>query len=191
MKKYIISLLVFCFVNVFYFSQAQDKVQSIRTLYQKVNESIAACKGEECSLFCNEVTVNSKNKSWRAVGIFKQNIQFWYSDQPEFYKESYPEQGENGVGALEKINVETKSTYKENKEFLFEEGKLVFFYYTYAYNQEPMQKQEYRFYFSNDQLIKFIATTSVAEKDRMYKEKDWKIVLSGAKEYQKLFLKTF
>lgn len=185
------AIFIFYFIGFCTFSQAQDKTQPIRTLYQKVNEAIAACKNNECEMYCNELVVNSKNNQWRAVGVFKKIIQFWYTDQPEFYKEEYPEQGETGVGALQKVVIETKSTYRENIELLFDKGNLVFFYYNYAYNQEPTEKQEYRFYFSNDQLVKFIANTAVSESDRTYKEKEFQIILDMAKEYQKLFLKSF
>ena len=61
-------------------------VKSIREHYYKLAGKIKTCNETddrlECGVYLDEVNINAKNGSWRAVGIFNYQVRFWYDDQP-------------------------------------------------------------------------------------------------------------
>jgi hypothetical protein len=101
-------------------------VLEIKKLYAETAAAIAlAQQGEPGGLYCNELTVNSRNGSWRAVGNYSERIAFWYSDQPEFTASA----GGDGKAALAKVEVsETAAARSWYREFFFAGGRLLFFF---------------------------------------------------------------
>ena len=102
---------------------AEDpEVQAIKKLYAETAAAIAlAQKGEAGGLYCNELTVNSRNGSWRAVGNYLKKIAFWYGDQPEFAAM----EGKRAETVLAKVEVrETAAVRYLYREFFFAGGNV-------------------------------------------------------------------
>lgn len=183
-------------VHLISFIHAQEKqIKDISDIYKTVTASIDSAEKDADYMmygpyYCNQLLVNTGNKPWRAVGIYEKNIKFWYIDEPNHNKEIDVEK--NGIGVLRKISTVVHSTYTENSEYLFnEKGQLIFFYYKYNYNNGDPETQEYRFYFSKNILIKYIATVPPTTTDKFYKKEDFNKVLKKAKQYQAMFLNSF
>ena len=107
--------------------RAEDEaIGEIKKLYAENAAAIArARKGEAGGLYCNELTVNSLDGSWRAVGNYLKKAVFWYSDQPEFAVAS----GMGAATVLAKVEVSELAAVRSlYSEFLFEGGALVFFF---------------------------------------------------------------
>jgi hypothetical protein len=104
----------------------EPAIREIKALYGETASAIAlAQKGEWGGLYCNELTVNSRSGSWRAVGNYSKKVVFWYSDQPEFAVA----EGNRSESVLAKVEVrETAAVRSFYREFLFANGKLVFFF---------------------------------------------------------------
>ncbi|HPI00278.1 MAG TPA: hypothetical protein PK772_08110 [Chitinophagaceae bacterium] len=187
--KYTLTLFFTLIISSSIYAQS-EKIKQIRSDYEETTAAINSCDDDpECTFYCNQFTINSNNKAWRAVGIYNKTIKFWYTDQPDMNTEGGA--GKDGIGVLKKITITTKSTYTENLEYLFDDkGQLQFFYYTYAYNTQDPEKQEYRFYFSNNKLLYFTEKTDKSVKNKNYKKQSWLQILKDAKKYQTTFLNT-
>lgn len=183
MRKVILFLSCFLFATVI-FSQ-EEKIKEIRDLYAKTQENIAACLNPETAstsgLYCNELTVNSTNGSWRAVGNYLKTIKFWYTDDPTLDGE------DNDLMVLSKIEVNSNWAVgnKNYTEFLYNDGKLVFSFQkdaSYAYIEKPF---ETRWYFADEKPILYmegqeIKTIPSAEQ-----------IQKMSKSLTRLFLETF
>ncbi len=145
MKRYLLPLLVClsCIAN------AQTETE-IKNHYQNVNKQITESieHGFEGSLFCNEWVTNKNSKSWRAVGNYNETIDFWYTDDPNMAVSL----GVNPKNFLLKINITRKSSaLKTNEEYLYKEGKLVFYY---SQEGEEGNARETRIYFNAKGMFK-------------------------------------
>ena len=163
-----------------------DDLQTIRSWYKQVNDGIKLCieKSPECSWYQNELIINKDMLGWRAVGNYKKTVNFWYDDDPAKCDEC----GEEGLGVLKKVEVKVDSEYKTWMEFLFKEGKLIFFYYKYERGEE---QQQLRFYFREGILIEHKESVQPEGEFPAYSKKDNQKVLKMAMKYQQLFLNGF
>ncbi|HMU44863.1 MAG TPA: hypothetical protein PKC72_00785 [Chitinophagaceae bacterium] len=107
------------------FLSAQSE-NDIRNYYNEVNNQIKESieNGYEGPLFNNHWIVNKNGRSWPAVGIYEGITDFWYNDTPDHIDE-----GQKLETVLLKVITKQRSTsYVINEEYLFQNGKLVFFY---------------------------------------------------------------
>jgi hypothetical protein len=163
--------------------EAEDPgVQEIKRFYAETAAAIAlAQKGEAGGLYCNELTVNSRNGSWRAVGNYSKKVAFWYNDQPEFAVAE--NQGAETV--LAKVEVrETAAVRSLYREFFFVNGRLLFFFRSERSGDEPASEE--RIYFKDSKpVLRLIGQGKGSESigtDAISRE---------AQYWQKLFLLSF
>ncbi len=164
------------------FSQNQD-VQHIRDVYQEVNNQIKECKtaeeaGEPCGFYNSKIVINANNQPWRAVGNYKKHESYWHTDDPGMADMMEV----NPASMLSKVSSQTNSTYELYEEYLFEDGQLIFYYYSYNYGDEG--KEEYRFYFKDQQLISFVKKNETEDEDTYSKEDAEKILKLADKKIQ-------
>jgi len=158
-----------------------EAVRAIKQFYAETAVAISlAQKGEPGGLYSNELVINSRNGSWRAVGNYRKTMTFWYSDQPEFVAQ----EGKSPESALGKVEInETASVRSLYREFLFKEGNLVFYFQREKAGEES--DLEERCYFADNNLLVRLAPG--AETERFTPQP----IFQEAKYLQKLFLSTF
>ena len=183
--------VIFLFITTS--ATAQSEVE-IRNHYQDINKKITESKeqGYEGSLYCNQWVANKNGKSWPAVGIYQETIQFWYNDDPNHL----PVSERDPKTVLQKINISRKaSALTTNEEYLFQNGKLVFYF---RHEGEEGNEWETRMYFNSKGM--FISSVKANGRELTAKDflqedyKDFKPnsvpTLKKAKEYQELFVKS-
>jgi len=173
---------------------AQSEVE-IRNHYQDINKKITESKeqGYEGSLYCNEWVANKNGKSWPAVGIYQETVQFWYDDDPNHL----PASERNPKNVLMKVNISGKaSALTTNEEYLFQNGKLVFYF---RHEGEEGNEWETRVYYNNKgssfkSSVKangkeLTAKDFLTDEYRNFKPKPLSIMAEGRK-LQELFIKS-
>jgi hypothetical protein len=140
-----------------------DAVAVIQKRYSEVRARIelalkAEKEGVGAGLYATELVTNSHNAPWRAVGNYRKVITFWYTDQPDFaVNDNLPPEG-----VLIKIDVRIEaSVRRENEEYLFDKGKVVFYFHRVQYGDEPAQ--ETRFYFRDGKVVRALSGTKILE----------------------------
>lgn len=154
MRKQIFTVLILIY-SLTCLSQI-DQINNIREHYKDVNQKISTCLESVedefyCDFYCNEIKLNTNNKSWRALGIFNKTIRFWYSDSPHFM----PLIEKREQDALQKVEItELISDRESYTEILYKEGELIFYFYkdVSGFNEHI----EERFYFSKGKLIRYL-----------------------------------
>jgi hypothetical protein len=185
-------LLFFCAISLSCLAQTEA---SIRKYYIEVNKKIAesAEQGFEGPLYQNQLVVNKNGKSWPAVGNYADTTNFWYDDDPNHL----PATERNPKNVLLKVNINRKASHlSTQEEYLFKDGKLLFYY---CYQAEEGNVWETRVYYNNkSQLIK----TSVKANDKALTSQDFTkeeykdfkpnttTILANGKNYQDLFIKS-
>lgn len=174
---------------------AAQNVSDIRQYYTEINNKITQSleQGFEGPLYNNHWVTNHHNRSWPAVGNFSQTTDFWYDDPP--YR--LPAEEKDPKTVLVKVTMSRISSHlKADEEYLFKDGKLLFYFRKDA---EEGQQWETRVYFdSSGTVIK----TSVKANNRELTDKDFlteefrdfrpdpAAILDAGKTYQELFLKS-
>ncbi len=189
MKKILFSF----FVSLPLWGAAQTET-AIREHYTDVNKRIAesAEQGFEGSLYNNQWVVNRNGRSWPAVGIYTETTDLWYDDPPDHL----PASERDPKTVLLKINISRRSSaLLANEEYLFKDGKLLFYY---SRQGEEDNLRETRLYFNSKGPFKSVVKANGRElnaADLTTEEyKDLKPnpagIQSAAKKYQDLFVKT-
>ncbi len=167
MKRTITLLLSILFAGISISAQAADKiVAATNSLYADVAEKARLCEtdddqGQYGELVMNELTVNSRDHQWRAVGIYGQRHRFFYKGVEGDEKRLYPDQ-------LVFVKSERRSsnrTYRE--EYLYSAAGALIYYIQRAENDE-MVPAERRIYFSGPRAIRLIDDGKA--RDRMSKQ---------------------
>lgn len=138
--------------------KAQTETE-IRTHYQEINKKITESReqGFEGPLYCNVWTTNKNGKSWPAVGRYEETTEFWYDDDPDHL----PAADRNPKTVLQKINIKRiSSALQTQEEYLFKNGKLVFYY---SREGEEGNLWETRLYFNTKGLFKSIVKANDKE----------------------------
>jgi hypothetical protein len=189
MSKYFFTLLLILPL----FSIAQTETD-IRKHYQEVNKQITSSiqEGYEGPLYNNHWVSNKYGKSWPAVGIYTENTDYWYNDDPYHILASE----RNPKNVLLKVNVTRKSAaMTTTEEYLYQNGKLIFYY---TLEGEEGNKMEARLYFNAKGLFK----SSIKANDKELTSKELLSdtyryfnpnpvgVLASSKNYQELFVKS-
>ncbi|MCR9249957.1 MAG: hypothetical protein NXI20_06010 [bacterium] len=145
MKYFSLVIPLLLYLNVF--SQNSD-IDAIRTHYTEIGKKSGNCE-MDC-LYLNELKVNANDQPWRAVGNYEKTIQFWYNDDPKQCDEC----GTDGENVLIKVVIdESGSSYSIHQEYLYLEGDLIFHYHI---SEDENAKEEYRYYFKDQILIKMM-----------------------------------
>lgn len=142
-------MVIICFLPVAGTVTQNPGVQEIKKFYAKTAAAIAlAQKGEAGGLYCNELTVNSRNGSWRAVGNYAKRVFFWYSDQPEFAEA----ESQRAEAVLAKVEIrETAAVNSLYREFFFSGGRLLFFFRSEKAGDVAVSEE--RLYFREGKLM--------------------------------------
>ena len=118
---------------------------SIRSHYTEVNKRIAESieHGFEGPLYNNHWETNKNGKSWPAVGLYSEITDFWYDDDPNHL----PASERNPKNVLLKVTVTRHSSHLLTiEEYLYKDGKLIFFFSSQA---EEGNAWETRVYFNS------------------------------------------
>ena len=122
-------------------------IDAIQTLYAASLADIASG-----SVYHNQYVANKDNKSWRALGAFKETIDVYYNDTMVM----------DGEIPIVKINVKTQeAATSSTEEYLFNnKGELVFVHYVSTVfdldapnNSRPLDR---RYYYKNGKVIRFM-----------------------------------
>lgn len=190
MKKILFLLSIFAPMLVF----AQTETD-IRNHYTEVNKQITESieHGFEGSLYNNHWETNKNGKSWPAVGNYSEITDFWYDDPPDHLSPS----DRNPKNVLLKVNMTRKAArFQLSEEYLFKDGKLLFYY---SLSAEEGSIVETRLYFKNNGVM-FKSSVKANELELTAKDflapdyKEFKpnpsVILREAKAFQDLFLKS-
>ena len=141
--------MTLCLFQAAVVATEDPQVQAIKKLYAETAATIAlAQKGEASGLYCNELAVNSRNGSWRAVGNYFKKIAFWYSDQPEFAVA----ESQKAETVLAKVEVhEITAVRSLYREFFFAGGRLLFFFRSEKSGGESVSEE--RLYFMDGKPV--------------------------------------
>lgn len=187
--------IIFFFLLFISFGCAAQTETDIRSHYTEVNKQIEESieHGYEGSLYNNHWETNKNGKSWPAVGRYTETTDFWYDDDPNHL----PATERNPKNVLLKVNVSRNSSHLlTNEEYLYKDGKLLFFFSSMA---EEGNTWETRIYF-NSKGVMFKSSVKANDKELTAKDltteeyKDLKpnpvTVMADGKKYQDLFLKS-
>lgn len=176
------------------FATAQTEA-TIRSHYTEVNKQIAESieHGFEGPLYNNQWVTNKNGRSWPAVGNYTETTDFWYDDPPDHISAAE----RNPKNVLLKVNVSRKASHlMTNEEYLYKDGKLLFFY---SHEGEEGNEWETRMYF-NTKGILFKSSVKANGKELTAKDftteeyKDFKpnavTTMAAGKKYQDLFVKS-
>lgn len=181
MKTVAVGFLVMFLVPAAGRSADEHALRAIKALYGETAAAIAlAQKGEGGGLYSNELVINSRGGSWRAVGLYSQKAVFWYSDQPEFVAA----EGRKERAALAKVEVrETAAAVSTYTEFLYMDGEPVFVFRKESGGGEPGEE---RVYLKGDRVL--LRSIGAKETQAAF---DPSSLLRAAAHWQKLFLLSF
>lgn len=187
--------LLFSFLLALPLLAAAQTEADIRKHYTDVNKRIteSISQGYEGPLYNNHWETNKNGKSWPAVGRYSETTDFWYDDAPEHL----PATERNPKNVLLKVNISRHSSHLlTNEEYLFKDGKLLFYFSSMA---EEGAIIETRVYFNNKGfLIKSSVKVNELELTaRDFLDPDQKdlkpkpaSILAEAKKLQELFVKS-
>jgi hypothetical protein len=168
----------------------------IRKHYNEVNEQIKESieQGFEGPLYQNQFVINKNGRSWPAVGNYSDTVNFWYDDPPDHL----PASERNPKGVLLKVtNSRLASGFRAIEEYLYKDGKLLFYY---SFEAEEGKKWETRVWFNkkgvafkllvkeNDKELSAKELASAAYSDQKHNAAG---IMKNAKNYQLLFLQSF
>jgi hypothetical protein len=159
MKKILLTILLIASFCVL--AAGQDKqIEDIRRIYQetirKINDAeraFAVAKKDggpaETNVFLLETQFNKGNTSYPAVGIFREEAKFYFT----FGK------GENPYpDALLKIETYThRSAAVEQREYYFDSGGRLIFYFEDPDAENMSKDEEMRIYFAGGKPIRILA----------------------------------
>ena len=187
-------ILLFLFIGQSFFATAQTEA-TIRTHYTEINKQMAESieNGFEGSLYNNQWVTNKNGRSWPAVGLYTETTDFWYDDDPNHL----PATERNPKNVLLKVNITRKASHlMSNEEYLYKDGKLLFYY---CNEGEEGNEWETRMYF-NTKGIMFKSSVKANGKELKAKDfltedyKDFRpnatATMANGKKYQDLFVKS-
>lgn len=160
MKTRILIIILACLSSALVNGQDKADIQYIRSKYKQVKMRI-------------DLSTNSKEKDNFYCAIWENNAYtsllgehtktlFWYNDTPDIIEEM----GEDPRTCLEMVidkhRIDNGQVYY--KEFLFDNGQLIFIYSKYMNQQK--KAQELRLYFKNNTLIKQLGEQGVQIGDK-------------------------
>jgi hypothetical protein len=176
------------------FAVGQTEI-TIRNHYTEVNKQIGESieHGFEGPLYNNQWITNKNGRSWPAVGNYTETTDFWYDDPPDHISAAE----RNPKNVLLKVNISRKASHLQaNEEYLYKDGKLLFYY---CHEGEEGNEWETRIYFNTKGIV-FKSSVKANGKELTTKDfltedyKDFKpnaiTTMANGKKYQDLFAKS-
>ena len=164
-------------------SAQHDKVLEIREYYKDVKAHSENAEPDSIWYYSDQIIRNTNDFQWRAIGTFHDTLIFWYSDPMEaaYLDET---QSRDSTWALALVTCSSQmSGMTQYREWLFKDGKLIFhFDKLNGYDEESTW--EYRYYFDNDKLIRFMQGGQIISF-----EDDPNVILQSGKDLLILFSK--
>lgn len=161
MRIILLPLLLLITVSGLFAQSDSSTVSKIDKAYSEVSAKARAVEtddeqGQYGDLFVNEISINSRNHQWRAVGIYQPVYKFFFKAKGESL---YPE-------TLVFVTVNRKISDRNYfEELLFDERTGLIFYKQRAENDAPTER---RVYFSNGKAFRIIEDGK--SRDRMTRE---------------------
>lgn len=179
-------LLIFLFAGtcVFGHGDMNEYKKEIDAYKQKLDGEISKCSEDEyCSWYKNHLVLNQLQNSWRAVGLYVKEVDFWYYDEPWAVVEENENASEEW--ALCRIDIRVKSSYMANIQYYFKEGEFVCYLAEEGYEGEV---NESKYYVHHDQMA---SAYSSANNDKEHLQEEFSYILRDAKKLQQMFLLAF
>lgn len=159
----------------------QDKVLQIRQHYSDIKNKILAMNTDSASpSFYGDILIkNISGAQWRAIGIYADTVKVYYSDLMSAHLE-------NGDSANALQYITQTAVYSDTKivrEWLFTNGNLSFYYEN---QKNSVQQEEFRFYFYNQKLIRYMQGGQIIGYDD-----DPKPILDEAQKLKHWFINSF
>ncbi len=188
MKNKIVFVSFFLFTALAVSAQSPNKaVESTRKAYADAAEKARLAEtddehGEIGELVMNELTVNSRNHQWRAVGIYGQAFKFFYKGGNS-EAHLYPDE-------LVMVKAERSvSNRKYKEEYLFDGNGRLIFYFQRAENDE-MVPAERRIYFDAGRAVRVIEDGKTRDKLSAADLRSAREVQAAAVKLRDVFLRT-
>ena len=188
MKNKIVFVSFFLFTALAVSAQSPNKaVESTRKAYADAAEKARLAEtddehGEIGELVMNELTVNSRNHQWRAVGIYGQAFKFFYKGGNS-EAHLYPDE-------LVMVKAERSvSNRKYKEEYLFDGNGRLIFYFQRAENDE-MVPAERRIYFDAGRAVRVIEDGKTRDKLSAADLRSAREVKAAAVKLRDVFLRT-
>jgi hypothetical protein len=163
---------------------AQDKrIEEIRRIYKETNERIAEAgkNFEESEIFLTEIHVNKSETPYPAIGIFKENISFYYTFGDR-EKNPYPNR------LLKIVTVTTRSAQVEYSELLFNAAGQLIFYFAKPEMESADRNGERRLYFAGGKPIRYQVGDKVIDVNGAAAKEDLRLVSEKQKRLMHIFI---
>jgi len=179
MKKEKNILIVISLILISFGAYSQDSdIKEIRSYYYGISNLI-----EKKQVYCNQIELNkfgADADNWPALGRYNYKATFWYNTAPA----QWDEDGEKSLLKVDEINI--YSANSEKREYLYKDGELIFCFI----NHEDVG--EYRFYFANNKLLKYIEKTKTEyDEEIIYNKNSSNDILEDGKRLLKYYLEMF
>lgn len=173
MKK---AFLLFILFIAFQTAAAQEKqIEEIKRIYgetgQKINAAekafAAAIKDggiAETDIFLSELNFNKSNTSYPAVGIFREDIKFYFTFGTG--ENPYPDR------LLKIVTFSYRSGAVEHREYYFNTSGQMVFYFEDPDMENMDRTEETRVYFSNGKLIRFQVGDDLSTDSPIFRRKN-------------------
>jgi len=158
-------------------SAQHDKVLEIRAYYKEVKSNIAINNPDSISYYYSDQIIRNRyDAQWRAIGIFHDTITYWYGDAMEAANMD-GNTSQDSSWALKLVTISSQySTMHQYREWLFLDGKLIFHFDKLDGSEyNPDSNWEYRYYFNDNKLIRFMSGGEIIG----YDDDPASIILSG------------
>lgn len=165
-----------------------ETVKKIQTAYIEAAEKAKLVEsdddqGEFGPLFVNELTLNSRNHQWRAVGIHQIKYKFFYKAVENDERRLYPDQ----LVLVKSERKESSRTYIE--EYFFNERGELAYYFRLAENDD--QSPERRLvYFSGLKTLRIIDDDMARDQFSAAEQKNIAQIKRTASMIKDLFVKS-
>ena len=181
MRILLILFLLAFFLNVF---SQQEKIQEIKDYYYDIKTWINAKDPDSLmySGYYHDVKMRNVNNSpWRAVGIYNDTTHYYYNDEMEAENREGNTENSKSWALVLVIESSQHSIMFHYREWLYEDGKLLFYYDRFTgYDEESTY--EYRYYFDDKKLIQFMDGSEIKEF-----EDDLEVIFNSAESKQAEF----
>lgn len=150
---------------------AQNKeIEEIRQIYKQTNEKIRAAEktfatsegAAETEIFLTELNFNKGNTSYPAVGIFREEIKFYFTFGA----------GENPDRLLQIETVTYRSAAVERREYVFDKAGQIIFYFEDPDMENMDRNEETRIYFSGGKMIRFQVGDDISTNSPVFRRKN-------------------
>jgi len=184
MKKQILCIAILLIASAAVSAQTGKLVEKIDKVRADISEKARVAEtdddqGEFGPLFVNELTVNSRNHQWRAVGIHRLNFRFFY-EGGDSEDHMFPDR----LVLVKTERRESNRTYFE--QFLYNDAGTLIFYSQKAENDDQTPAER-RVYFSGIKAIRIVEDAKTRDKLTVKDAAITKAILAESAKLKDLF----